>query len=95
MYECRSAGSSTSLGQNITGGSYTGGVNTCTGHRWFAASYDVVTAPVERSILGPARARLLAGSSGRVLEVGAGTGLGYKELQVHDGCDARDFRARQ
>jgi len=44
------------------------------GHPWFAASYDVVTAPVERSILRPARQRLLAGASGRVLEVGAGTG---------------------
>lgn len=43
-------------------------------HPLFAAAYDVVAAPLERAVLGPARASLLAGATGRVLEVGAGTG---------------------
>lgn len=44
------------------------------GHPCLAAAYDVATAPLERSVLAPARARLLAGATGRVLELGAGTG---------------------
>lgn len=44
------------------------------GHPLLAAAYDLVTGPLERSVLAPARARLLAGATGRVLEVGAGTG---------------------
>ncbi len=45
-----------------------------TGHPLLAAVYDLATAPLERSVLAPARAQLLAGAHGRVLEVGAGTG---------------------
>jgi len=44
------------------------------GRPLFAAAYDVMTAPLERSRFGPARGRILARASGRVLEVGAGTG---------------------
>jgi SAM-dependent methyltransferase len=43
-------------------------------HPLLAAAYDLVTGPLERRVLAPARARLLAGATGRVLEVGAGTG---------------------
>jgi len=39
-----------------------------------AAAHDVLTAPLEASVLGPTRARLLGGAHGRVLEVGAGAG---------------------
>lgn len=42
--------------------------------RLFAAVYDRATAGVERAGLGDLRGRLLAGASGRVLEIGAGTG---------------------
>lgn len=42
--------------------------------RWYAATYDRVAAPLERSMLGAARSRVLARASGRVLEIGAGTG---------------------
>jgi ubiquinone/menaquinone biosynthesis C-methylase UbiE len=37
-------------------------------------AYDFVNAPLERAILAPRRARLLAGLTGVVLDVGAGTG---------------------
>ena len=38
------------------------------------AAHGVLRGPIERSVVGPARARLVAGVRGRVLEVGAGTG---------------------
>lgn len=40
----------------------------------FALAYDRLTAGAERDGLGALRARLLAEASGRVLEIGAGTG---------------------
>lgn len=40
--------------------------------RWCA--HGVISRRVERSVLDPVRARLLAGARGRVLEVGAGSG---------------------
>lgn len=40
----------------------------------FAAVYDTLTAPAERAGLGDRRRRLVARASGRVLEIGAGTG---------------------
>lgn len=43
--------------------------------RVFAALYDRVLAPSEDAGLADRRARLLSGVSGRVLELGAGTGL--------------------
>ena len=43
-----------------------------------AAAYDVARAPLERWKLADARARVLAGASGRVLEVGAGTGANLR-----------------
>jgi SAM-dependent methyltransferase len=43
--------------------------------RVFAALYDRLLAPTERSWLGEQRRRLLAGASGEVLEIGGGTGV--------------------
>lgn len=48
--------------------------------RVFAAVYDPVLAGPERAGLGRARARLLAGASGHVLEIGAGTGANLPYL---------------
>jgi len=47
------------------------------GHRWSAATYDVLIGPGERRLFSKVRSRLLDDLSGRVLEVGAGTGLNF------------------
>lgn len=44
-------------------------------HRVFAAVYDRMSRAEERGWMGERRARLLASARGRVLEIGAGTGL--------------------
>jgi len=44
------------------------------GHRFFAAIYDRLMATTERAGLSDMRAELLSEASGRVLELGAGTG---------------------
>ena len=44
------------------------------GHRIFAALYDHLNASAERTWLGQRRGRLLDRASGKVLEIGAGTG---------------------
>lgn len=44
------------------------------GHRVFAAFYDRLVAPMERTVLGPIRSELVGGLTGSVLDVGAGTG---------------------
>lgn len=46
-------------------------------HPLFAASYDFLTGPTERKVLGPIREDLIGGAAGRVLEVGAGTGANF------------------
>lgn len=43
--------------------------------RVFAAAYDPFVGRAERAGVGAARSELLAGARGRVLEIGAGTGL--------------------
>lgn len=43
-------------------------------HPLFAAVYDRLTAPAERAGLADRRRRLISQASGRVLEIGAGTG---------------------
>lgn len=48
--------------------------------RAFARLYDPVLAGPERAGLGSARQRLLADASGRVLEIGAGTGANLPHL---------------
>jgi SAM-dependent methyltransferase len=45
------------------------------GDRVFAAAYDPMVARAERAGIADARRELLAGARGRVLEIGAGTGL--------------------
>jgi ubiquinone/menaquinone biosynthesis C-methylase UbiE len=57
--------------------------------RVFAAGYDRFMAPVERTVLGDHRRELLAGVSGRVIEIGGGTGAnlpyygeGVSELEI-------------
>ena len=49
-------------------------------HWVFAAVYDRVTSPLEHSVLGERRVRLLAGLGGEVLDVGAGTGANLPYL---------------
>lgn len=47
------------------------------GHRWFAATYDLLTRPGEKR-LGEVRRRLLADLHGDVIEIGAGTGANFE-----------------
>ncbi|WP_019806248.1 class I SAM-dependent methyltransferase [Saccharomonospora halophila] len=51
------------------------------GHRIFAAMYDRMAAPVEKNLLGPRREGMLSGVTGRVLDVGAGTGVNLDYLR--------------
>lgn len=44
-------------------------------HKIFAACYDRMLASIEKKVLGRRREALLAGLTGRVLDVGAGTGV--------------------
>lgn len=44
------------------------------GHRWFAAMYDRLTGPAERRLMSKIRPRIIKETSGRVLEIGVGTG---------------------
>jgi ubiquinone/menaquinone biosynthesis C-methylase UbiE len=52
------------------------------GHRLIAASYDTMTAGLERQALAPRRERLVGGLTGEVLDVGAGTGVNLQHLQA-------------
>ncbi len=47
------------------------------GHRWFAATYDLMTKPSEKK-LGRLRKRLLTGLHGDIVEIGAGTGANFE-----------------
>jgi ubiquinone/menaquinone biosynthesis C-methylase UbiE len=47
------------------------------GHRWFAAIYDLMAAPEERRFMGDVRADVAGHARGKVLEIGAGTGLNF------------------
>lgn len=50
-------------------------------HRLFAATYDALSASVERRELAPRRARLLSGLTGTVVDVGAGTGANLRHFR--------------
>ena len=54
-----------------------GVVSTEQGHRWFAATYDRLSASAERSTVGRLRRELLATVTGDVVEIGAGTGANF------------------
>src|SRR6266542_5774861 len=47
------------------------------GHKWFAAIYDRMAAPEERRFMGEVRAEVAGGARGKILEIGAGTGLNF------------------
>ncbi|WP_019815080.1 class I SAM-dependent methyltransferase [Saccharomonospora saliphila] len=53
-------------------------------HRVFAAVYDRMAASAERHVLGERRQRLLGGLTGRVLDVGAGTGVNLDHVRGAD-----------
>jgi ubiquinone/menaquinone biosynthesis C-methylase UbiE len=47
------------------------------GHKWFAALFDRIMAPAEKSFLKEARQHAAGGARGRVLEIGCGTGANF------------------
>ena len=51
------------------------------GHKWFAAIYDKMLASEEKKFLGAIRAEMLKDVSGKVLEIGAGTGANFPYYQ--------------
>jgi SAM-dependent methyltransferase len=51
-------------------------------NRFFAAAYDPIVARAERAGIADARRELLQGVRGRVLEIGAGTGLNVEHYPV-------------
>ena len=52
------------------------------GHPIFAALYDRLTRSAERNFLGAQRAWLAARATGRVLDLGAGTGINFPHLRA-------------
>lgn len=54
------------------------------GHRLFAAVYDTLNRPLEARLFGQRRERLLAGLTGTVLDVGAGTGANLPHFRRAD-----------
>ena len=61
------------------------------GHRWFAATYDLLMRPGD-SVLAPVRQFVAGGASGLVLEVGCGTGanLPYYDWERIESLDATE-----
>ncbi len=53
------------------------------GHPIFAALYDIVAAPAERRHFGAHRRDLMSRATGRVLEIGAGTGVNFAYYPRH------------
>jgi ubiquinone/menaquinone biosynthesis C-methylase UbiE len=52
------------------------------GHKWFAAVYDRMLAPAERGYMKDVRKEIAGEASGRVLEIGAGTGANFAHYQA-------------
>ncbi|TCK21005.1 class I SAM-dependent methyltransferase [Pseudonocardia endophytica] len=52
------------------------------GHRVFAAVYDRMVGPMERTVIGPIRSELVGGLTGSVLDVGAGTGANLTHFRA-------------
>ncbi|MBI4287633.1 MAG: class I SAM-dependent methyltransferase [Chloroflexi bacterium] len=71
------------------------------GHRWFAASYDFLTRSAEQRVLHRLRKRVVGAASGRILELGVGTGANlsyYKSVEHLVATDPDPFmlaRARK
>ncbi|GAG26116.1 unnamed protein product, partial [marine sediment metagenome] len=53
------------------------------GHKWFAFLYDPLIASGERSYMRRVREEIMGGARGRVLELGAGTGLSFRYYNSH------------
>lgn len=53
------------------------------GHKWFAFLYDPLIASGERSYMRRVREEIMGGARGRVLELGAGTGLSFSYYNSH------------
>lgn len=54
-----------------------GGASQAKGHRWFAATYDLLYQRFDRKSLKDVRTRIVGGAKGRVLEIGVGTGASF------------------
>ena len=55
------------------------------GHKWFAAVYDKISESEEKKFMGAVRSEMLKDVTGRVLEIGAGTGLNFQHYR--DGAE--------
>ncbi len=53
------------------------------GHKWFASIYDRMMARAEGSFMRAVREEIAGGATGRVLEVGAGTGANFPYYNEH------------
>jgi ubiquinone/menaquinone biosynthesis C-methylase UbiE len=60
------------------------------GHRWFAASYDLVTLWSERRVLRHLRISLVGSATGYILEIGAGTGANFPYYKVGENIVATE-----
>lgn len=52
------------------------------GHRWFAAIYDLISSCWERRLLSQVRPWIAGQATGRVLEIGAGTGANFPHYRA-------------
>jgi len=59
------------------------------GHRWFAAMFDCIAPCVERRFR-PYRSRVVGAATGRVLEIGAGTGANFPHYGAAESVVATD-----
>ncbi|HEY8746225.1 MAG TPA: class I SAM-dependent methyltransferase [Chloroflexota bacterium] len=67
-----------------------GHVSATKGHPWFAALYDPINRLGERKVMQSLRERTAGAPSGRVLEIGAGTGANFPYYQSVEHLVASD-----